>query len=328
VTNKTINDIKQEYYNHYQYLVPNINKIDKVRELWSEYNKAGISSPDIDAINANFPKIDEAFFQEVVKIASKFSGKNMQIEYCAFILNDYNLCARSAADGYLIIIDEFYLGMLYILANIFKFEANNYIEEDEFNHYVRLVQDVVIDYLKHIEKKDAITQLQKRDYETAEFAVYLYNAFKIFMFAHEISHHLLGHTKETISKQFSMNERNCQIEIDRVDCADEFEADTYGYKIFLEVMNTVDDSINYAYCKYRYEYAPLFLFDIFDKIDRLKEEKMGMKIKYTTHPPPMDRKANLLKQYQFNNPGILYYSDSHNEYNIMKDVLNNMIKKG
>jgi len=325
MTNKTTNDIKQEYYNHYQYLTPNISKINVVKKLWSEYNKTGFSSPDIDTIMVNSIKINEAFFQEIVKIASKFSGKNIQIEYCAFILNDYNLCARSAADGYLVIIDEFYLGMLYTLANIFKFEANNYIKKDEFNHYAHLVQDVVVDYLKHIEKKDKITQLQARDYETAEFAVYLYNAFKIFMFAHEISHHILGHTKGIIKKQFSMNERNCKIEIDRIDYNDEFEADTYGYKIFLEVMNTVDDSINYAYCKYRYEYAPLFLFDIFDKIDRLKEGKEGMKIKYTSHPPPMDRKVNLLKQYQISNSSILYYNDNLNEYNTMKNVLNNMI---
>ena len=38
-----------------------------------------------------------------------------------------------------------------------------------------------------------------------------------------------------------MNERNCQVEIDSVSCAEEIEADTYGYKIFLEVMNTIDD---------------------------------------------------------------------------------------
>jgi hypothetical protein len=325
---RTISEIKQELHKYFQYLVPNFNKIDEIRKIWSEYNKMGISSPDIDAIMSNFPKHNEGFFQEIVNIASKVCGKELQIEFCPFILNDYNLCARSAKDGYLVIVDESYLDMFYMLANILMFERNNYIEEFEFYDLKSLVRNIIIDPIRNENRHKVFDQLVKRDYETAEFAVYLYNSFKIFMFAHEISHHILKHTNGTFTKQCHMNERSCNIEIDRMSYIHEFEADTYGYKIFLEVMNTVDDSINYAYCKYRYEYAPLLLFDIFDKIDRVQEEKENKKKTYPTHPSPIDRKENLLKQYKMNNPGILYYEDNLYSYNIMKDVLYNIFEFG
>jgi len=52
---KTVNEIKQEYYNHFRYLLPLSSNDNVVREIWNEYNKSNISSPDIDAIMSNFP---------------------------------------------------------------------------------------------------------------------------------------------------------------------------------------------------------------------------------------------------------------------------------
>ena len=322
---KTISEVKQEYYKLYQYLVPGSDAANFAREIWSEWNKAGITSPDIDSIVANFVNQNNAFFQEIVQIASKVSEKELQIDYCPFILNSYNLHALSVKDGYLVFVDEIFLDMLYSLVFIFMYEANSFIQEDELNHYAYFIKKLVIDYFNHEssvlinekrKKQGPITELYKKNYETAEFAVYLYNSFKIFLFAHEISHHILGHKEGTFTQKFSINGRSSQIKIDKRKHAKEFEADVYGYKIFLEVINTVDDSINYAYCKYRYEYAPLFLFDIFDKLDRLQEEKGNIKVEYSTHPSPLDRKANLQKHCQIND---LYYYDN------LKDSLNNMI---
>ena len=326
---RTIDAIKQEYHNHYQYLCPDFDNIHEVKDIWSEYEKAGISSPDVDTIMASFPEQHKNFFREVVKIASNVSKMELRIDYCPFILNDYNLSAQSAKDGYLVIIDEFYLAMLHTLTNIVEFRANDFIKDNELVRYAHVAEEIALDYLKSVDNHDLIMQLYKKDYETAEFAVYLYNSFKIFLFAHEISHHILGHTEGTVSKQCYMNGRSCNIETDkRCDYEQELEADSYGYRIFLETLNTVDGSIYYAYCKYRYEYAPLFLFDIFDRIDRLKEVRENRPIKYTTHPPPIDRKSNLLKQYQSSNPAILYYEDTLYNYERMKCALRDVIKTG
>lgn len=321
-----MNEIKDDLSNNYQYLMPNFNELGKIKEIWKEYNKAGISSPDIDNIMATFPKINESFFQEIVQIASRVSSKDLNIEYCPFILNDYNLAARSAADGYLIIIDEYLLSMLYDLSYILTFKKYKYIQKKENKQYKDIIITILTDYLdNNIKNRNLISELYTKDYETAEFAVYLYNSFKVFMFAHEISHHILKHTEGTYFKECCMNNRSCNIEIDKTSFDQEFEADAYGYKIFLEVLNTADNSINYAYCKYRYEYAPLFLLDIFDKIDRIKEKILNYKIKYITHPSPMERRKKLSNQYNINNPNILYYKDTLYNYNIMKRVLQKMI---
>jgi len=187
------------------------------------------------------------------------------------------------------------------------FDVYNPVQNEEQDRVVSFVNNIINNYVKHTKfdaRDDNITRLlTKNDYETTEFATYFFQSIKIFIIAHEISHHILGHTKGAIRKNMVINGVKVEIETDKRDKHCEFDADELGYKIFLEVMNTTDNSIDVAYCKYRFEFAPLFLFDLFDRLDTLN----GMQAKnYITHPTPTERKQSLLKRCDIEDSDPLY----------------------
>jgi hypothetical protein len=313
--NKRIKDIKRDYYKKYEILFPGDANV--ISELWDNWEEENFTRPNVDDIVANSVKRDEQFFREIVKIAEKIVEKDLSnIEFCPFILDDYNFSALSAIDGYLVFTDESFSRMLFFFSVVFMFDVYNFIQDEEKDNIMSLLNDAIDNYFNYrtfIPNESIIFSLVKKDYETTEFASYFYNSIRIFMFAHEISHHILGHTKGTIKKNMKANGQSIEMETDKRDKLCEFDADVLGYKIFLEVMNTTDNSIDVTYCKYRFEFAPLFLFDLFEKLDELKGKK-----EYDTHPAPIERKKNLLKHYKIEDTGSLY--------NDLLEVMRNKVK--
>lgn len=295
---RKIKDIKREYYNWYKILAPCDSSVDLVKNLWDNWEETDFARPNVNEIAANAIKRDEQFFYEIVKITGKIIKKDLNIEYCPFILDTYNFSAISAEDGFLVLIDDSFFGMLFFLILVFMFDAYDFIHDDEKDNIALFVNNIVDIYINHKSfngSDDNITfSLTKKDYETTEFATYFFQSIKTFIIAHEISHHILGHTKETVKRNMTINDKSVEIETDKRSKLDELDADELGYKIFLEVMNTTDNSIDVAYCKYRFEFAPLFLFDLFDRLDELKGIQAN---DYITHPTPTERKENLLKHY-------------------------------
>lgn len=319
--NKTIKEIKNDFARYYQYLAPSFASIDLAKDIWSTWEASGVTPPDVDGISSKIIDRDKAFFDEIVAVASKNIGSRYNIDYCPFLLQDYNMCARSASDGYLVIIDETFFKALYSLTNILMYGANNLIDNNEGGKYSELTKRLIygiIDrepFVTYNDENDSwVRELLTKDYEIAEFSVFLFQSFKIFILAHEISHHILNHTTGTKEKNFNYSGRTCTVQIDDMDYESEYAADILGYKIFMSVMNTIDGSLKYAYLLYRFEFAPLLLFDIFDSIDKAQKKKDGVKMQYTTHPSPDQRKDNLLKTYKIEDPDILYEN--------LKSVLN------
>ena len=308
---RKIEDIKRYYYTQYKILVPSENSVNLAKTLWDNWEKTDFTRPNVDDIAANAVNRNIQLFDEIVKITEKIEKKYLRIEYCPFILEEYNFSAFSADDGYLVLVDESFYGVLFFLTFVFMFDAYNFIQDDEKGSIMSFVNSIVDIYIErksfesfsNAVNDNTLHSLMKKDYETAEFAIYFYQSIQIFIIAHEISHHLLGHTKGTIKKNMVINDHCVEIETDKRDKLDEFEADELGYKIFLEVMNTTDDSIDVAYCKYRFEFAPLFLFDLFEKLDEIKGKQAN---DYTTHPTPTERKDNLLKHCAIEDSDLLY----------------------
>jgi hypothetical protein len=321
-----VKDIKQDYERLYHILIPSQESVGLAKELWDDWEKSGIARPNVDDIAANTLKSDEQFFKEIVKIASKIAKKDLNIEYCPFILDNYNLAAFSADDGYLVLIDESFFAIMFYLTIVLMFDAYNLISDNEREIVQSFVNNIINSYFnykpfyvnKSFHNNDITQSLLKKDYEIAEFAIYFEQSMRIFMIAHEISHHILGHTKEKEKRCLIENGISVEIETDKRDIISELEADVYAYKIFLEVLNTTDNSIDKAYCKYRFEFAPLFLFDLLETLDRKKEIAENKTINYISHPSPKERKENLLGHYKIEDPSFLYEN--------FKEVLNDLMK--
>ena len=325
---RTIDELIKEIYEiNYLHLGPSSESIKLAEDVWEKWIEAGETKPNISNIAKNTINHENAYFQEIVSIAYSIANipkGALRIEQAPFILDSYDLYASRALDGYLVIVDETFFKMLFSLINILMFSAYNFIEESEEESYRNLFKRLINEYIElkrftpfKSKEMPEIQSLLQKDYETAEFTTYLFNSLKTFMLAHEIGHCLLKHTDETIKKSFRSEDKEVILDIDKRSYKHEFEADIFGYNLFRKVMDTTDDSIDKAYLKYRFEFAPLFLFDIFEQIDKLTESINHTKIESRTHPSPKNRKLNLMNYFQLQETDILY----QNLKSVLKDLM-------
>lgn len=304
--------IKYDYDPHFKYLAPSKESIELIKQLWVSWEDNGTSKPDIEQIVKDNYKYEDSYFKEIISIACRMLNipkESVRIEQVSFILDSYNLYASHAKDGYLVIVDETFFSMLYSITNILMFSAYNLIDPSEEDVFKRFFQQLTSEYIErksfvpfHKKEIDEIGTLLNRSYEVTEFAVYLFNSFKTFMLAHEIGHCLLGHSNGRINKMFYNRTEKVMIPIDRRSHLHEYQADIFGYRLFKTVMDTTDNTIDVAYLKYRFEFAPLLLFDIFTYLDRRSNHEHYS----TTHPAPIKRKSNLITQFRINQDDLLY----------------------
>jgi hypothetical protein len=292
-------------------LTPDADSVAIARELWLEWEKTGNAPPDINNIAKDYAKHENGFFYELVKLAEKIENAPLNIHYCQFTLDRYNAYACSAKDGYIILIDDVYFQILYFLCNIFVFDAMDIVREDEKEQVKTFVEEIIrVNYFNR-QRVDFSRQgihhvLLKRDYELAEFANYFFHALKAFIISHEIGHHVLKHTSGTVTKVFAVNNNSVTVEVDERKLANEFEADSYGYKLFDVLSNTNDDSVYYAWCKYKFSFAPVFLFRLFNSLDRIYEKVKNKPIVYAEHPHPVERIRSLEDKYSIETNDPLY----------------------
>jgi len=308
----------QYYGNKYGILSPSQNSVNSTKKLWEEWKKSGETAPDVDSITKTTLEREHGFFREIVNFAETLEGRPLNIEYGPFVLGMYDLKALSAKDGNLVLIDESLFGLLFFLTNLLVFDYYDFVDKHEKNEIISFSDDIIKCYSKQLpfsvfdmESPNLLFSILNKDYETAEIAMYLFQSMQIFMMSHEISHHILGHKNQNIKSSEDAIKQQTE----------ELEADKHGYKIFQKVQNTVDDTIKYAYCKYKFDFGPLFLFDLYNMLDRKKELYENKIIDYTTstHPSPEERKRNLLNNYKIDAQDSLYVD--------LKHVLDELSKK-
>jgi len=100
MSERLIKNIKQKYYKLYEILSPSDSSVNLTKELWDNWEKSDFVRPNVDGIAADAIKREELLFHEIVKIAEQIVGKSLNIEYCPFVLYEYNFSAISADDGY------------------------------------------------------------------------------------------------------------------------------------------------------------------------------------------------------------------------------------
>lgn len=304
-------DVLRHYQSLYQALAPDTDSVILAKDIWEAWEQSGISPPDIDDIAKNHIQHENGFFYDIVKVAERMEGRPLQIHYCAFCLDQYNFYALSADDGYIVLIDDNFFQLLFFLCNLLIFDAQGMLEEEERTDAKALAGHLIwnnyfqrrrFDFSRH----PFIPSLFRRDYELTEFANYFFHSLKAFIISHEIGHHILGHTRGKVKRVFGMQGRKKSIVVDARQIADEYAADDYGYRLFDRISNTVDESVYYAYCKYKFNFAPLFLFDLFAKLDEISAGVSGEIITYTTHPAPAKRIAALIKKHPIDADDPLY----------------------
>ncbi|WP_162902982.1 M48 family metalloprotease [Taibaiella koreensis] len=286
----------------FKVMMPDEDSIALTRELWQEWEKSGERPPDISEIAKEHAIHENGFFYELVKVAERMDGSALNIHFCQVSLEEYSACALSATDGYIVLVDDVFFQLLYILSNIMVFDAMGVIDKGERETVKTFVQEIIdTNYFQRQRFDFTVDNIHntilKRDYELAELANYLFHAFKAFILAHEIGHHVLKHTTGGVKKILSANGHTDTVEVDSRSIAREFEADSYGYRLFSALCNTVDDSVYYAYCKYKLMFAPLLLFQLFDRLDRMQERRTQEPVGYTQHPHPLERAEALSAVY-------------------------------
>lgn len=303
-----------QFQRMYKILAPDMDSVAIARELWQEWEKTGNTPPNINEIAKDYAQHENGFFYELVKLAEKMHQGNLPIQYCQFTLDRYNAYAISVKDGYIVLIDDVFFQILYFICNILVFDAAGAIEDPAEREQARkfMTEIINVNYFnrKRIDFSEEGIQhvLLKRDYELAEFANYFFHACKAFIIGHEIGHHVLNHSRGVVMKVFALNGKEVAVEVDERAISDEYEADHYGYKLFDVLSNTNDDSVYYAWCKFRFSFAPLFLFDLFNYIDRLQEKKDNNAMEYTGHPHPISRQQALQAQFSIDAADPLYLS--------------------
>jgi hypothetical protein len=300
------------FQEQYHTITPDEFSISITQDMWQEWSKSGVTPPNINAIAADYAKHENGFFYEIAAIAQKMEGKNFNMHFCQFSLDRYNAYAFSAKDGYIVLADYILFQILFFLCVVLVFDHFGRIESDKERADIKNFMDkiITVNYLKRqrvdFSESDIHLTLMKRDYKMLEAANYLFTCLKAFIIAHELGHHVLGHTTGHINKVFAANGKSVTVPVDERLLNCEWEADAYGYKLFKELLNTNDESVYYAFCMYKFEFAPMLLFDIFQCLDAVQEKERNTKITYTDHPHPVDSIKALINNYGANPDDPLY----------------------
>lgn len=308
---RTVRDIIAYYNALYRELSPDQDSVNLTRDIWDKWEKDGVIPPNIESLAINNAKFQNGFFYDIVAVAEKMEQKTLNIHYCPFCLDSYNFYAFSAHDGYIVLVDDYFFQMLFFLCLLFIYDSVGELTASEKEEVKILANDLIINNYFNRRRYDfkaqgLVVKLLERDFEISEFVNYFYNCLKIFILSHEIGHHVLGHTTGKITRTFGISGNSSSIEVDNRDILKEFEADKYGYTLFDKMIKTVDEKIYYAFCKYQFDYAPLFLFDLFEKLDDLSASIDSKAISYETHPHPRKRKRALLKSFNIDSKAPLY----------------------
>lgn len=305
-------DVIVHFEQLYTLFAPDEDSVTVARELWQEWEKTGNTPPAINEIARDYAKHENGFFYELVKVAEKMEHADLNIHCCQFPMDHYNAYAFSAKDGYIILVDVIFLQILFFLCNILVFDAMGAITDPEERAQAKqFVAEIIhVNYFKRqrvdFSQQSIHHRLLGRNYELTEFSNYVFHSLKAFIIAHEIGHHVLKHTRGVTTRIFAANGNSVAVEVDERAIACEFEADSYGYKLFDVLSNTNDDSVYYAWCKYKFNFAPVFLFDLFGYLDRMQEQVKHETVLCHAHPPPAERIKALQVQYPIDDKEPLY----------------------
>jgi hypothetical protein len=319
----TTAELLRRYRQRYTLLVPSNESKEIAKTIWNHWEQEGNSRrPDIEKLADHVDQTENKFFQELVDIASEISGKEVHADYCPFLTLDYNFSAVPASDGYIVLIDEAFFQMVFGLI----FAVTLHSQTDAFAGNESAIRTEIKTLLRdsYLERRmgilDQMTTLREaigKDQITSIFANYVFQGIKTFVLGHELGHHALGHTSDSTAAFLLLGGRSVEIPVNNRAWADEFEADAFGYQVYLTATQTTAQRVH-TYFEYRVDFAPILFFDICDWCERWGPDSRRLNSLVTaSHPPLEQRKTNLIEKYKIDETDEMYLALKHSLHSLL-----------
>lgn len=286
--------------------------------VWAGWElNSNIDRPDnIHHIASNFRDEYTACFD---RLKSYYDGpKRDKLILAYFPIIDFNAKANSTKDEDRVIIYDEYLNafitqFLLICINLtYNSElSSNEVDKckDYLEHLLLLFKErKKTDNDKYISYLDYFEVLASKDFNYSfQSAVGCYSIF-YFILAHEIGHHYFGHTSKK-EKHFLGSVKSEKVEIETYKHLQEYEADEYGFQLFLNITKDVRDNDNTNINEY-FDRFPLLYFDIMTLYYEFLINKGLIQEIPKSHPSPIERKNNLLSknEHLLSEEGLILYN--------------------
>ncbi|MGI4741315.1 MAG: hypothetical protein ACRYG7_39620 [Janthinobacterium lividum] len=306
---RTLDELIKEYRELYEILIVTPKSRGIASDLWDNWEKDGVTRPDIQQIATDVDTLESKFFEELTALTSELEGRPLHVAYFSFITLHYNFAASTAVDGYLVLVDEAFFRLAFFLVFALYAIAQMRLPEAtraDLKH--EILEVVVKGYherdLIAVDQLSTLFTLLNSSYDIAEGSNYLFQSIKTFVLGHELGHHARSHVDGTEQIRYALSEQILTFEIDNRSWENEFEADEFGYRVFLAALNTAPER-EYTHLKYVFPFGPLLFFDICERLAIITGDSKVVRHS-KTHPPLQQRREALIKKFAIDTQDPLY----------------------
>lgn len=325
-----MNDDSTEYWLNwyrqcYKLMHPSQESVNLASDLWQKWESDPTQRPDVHNISTRVGEIERGFFSELLSVARNLHGTRMNVEYCPFVTSSYNLAAKTTSDGYIVLVDDAFLQLLFLLSNVLVHTAYTEFESATLEALKVEINDCLYrGYVRrlsyNVPDQSVMAHLMGGNYENTEAGGFLFQAIKAFMLGHELGHHALKHSAQSIQKNCLANENTPTYEFDKNQWHEEFAADAFGYRVLARMLEGGPEIDPLHHFVYSFPFAPLLLFDICSRLEHKASQFRGttfMDGAGYTHPPLAQRRKALISTFQIN--------ESDNLYGYMREALDELL---
>lgn len=278
-------------------------------EVWQAWEKQGVSKPsnnkDFDTAIHNPLDLTQQYFNDII-----ISSKNLRnydpkkTIFHIFPWSEFNAAANTLIDDERVILFDSSLTSFFNAISIIIMQcvySHPSAQQAEFYETM-----VLSEFDKFIHKKVPVstkdrhqfaTNFQKivmQDYDLTYAGASCAVALDCFVLCHEIAHFVLEHSQKKHCLNYALsNGKSVSFEIDSINQRQEFEADEYGYQLFLQLIEN-NQKTKRVKLSESYQLMPLIFFEIIDLVFAYARSKNINFYEKNTHPAPLERKEKLI----------------------------------
>ncbi len=266
---------------------------DAIRSYWLERNE---SPPDnLDGIFRGEAPTVSLFYNDLIKLMNKEKAP----AFVSLFLSDFNAFAvRSPGSGDPVIV---YSSNLEYVVNalshgLVRLTFEELLPEELTSIAQKLVR-AVAHFLSPTDQeidRPSVIELTSLEPHLCNVGHTLSVTINTFILAHELGHHMLGHTGETrqITHPLPNDQQLDWLYYVRMQ-TEEFEADQFAAEMLEKVTSATDECVG-AKTSVDYLHAPHVFFEILDFAYAMLELDSGCQVTHDTHPAPKARREMIV----------------------------------
>ena len=282
--------------------------VSDVDETWNEWDAQGTSKPTNMEEVASAPyETFRSYFDDIMQACEVSEVDSDTVFFALIRIKNLNAFANTMPNADKVIVFD---DNLIAFFTAFIITAMQAVYSDPTEQEAEELEGFLFSTLNTFHGKEQtqeeneayVNQFMKiiqKDYKLTEIGSYFSMAFTVFIICHELSHHILGHAEDKrmyLVPKAKQKNKESHIPFNTPAYKEEFEADEYGYKLFLELIDKVDQ-VESAKLSQAFNRAPLLFFEIIEIVQLFGRNKDFYQQKSDTHPDPMERKKYLLSLY-------------------------------